>query len=163
MLFRSQNGQMDLDLSMGVSASGTRLEEILSGVEQVSLSPIVTEDFSIVGRPQETHWLRMKLTLPAKAEPMTLSFEHQGVRSITLYQVEKSGKKISVIPLQSSRTPHLENTRGQWPTRIVFLLPPAIGDGNILYAEIEALGYVHLNPVLLSSEEQTRLSAQDDS
>ena len=154
---------IDLGLSMGVSPSGVRLEEILSGAEQVSLSPIVTNEFSIIGRPQQKHWLRMKIALPVNAESMTLSFERQGVRSITLYQVDKSGKKISVIPLQSSRTPHLENTRGQWPTRIVFLLPPAIADGDIVYAEIESLGYVHLQPVLLSSEQQTKLSASDDS
>ena len=154
---------IDLGLSMGVSPSDVRLEEILSGEQKVSLSPIVSNEFSIIGRPQEKHWLRMKVTLPADAEPMTLSFERQGVRSITLYEVDKSGKKISVIPLQSSRTPHLENTRGQWPTRIVFLLPPAIADGAVVYAEIESLGYVHLSPALLSSEQQTKLSASDDS
>ncbi len=159
----AQTAQVDLGLSLGVSPSHVRLEEILSGVEQVSLSPIVTNEFSIVGRPQEKHWLRMKVALPADAGPMTLSFERQGVRSITLYQVDKSGKKISVIPLQSSRTPHLENMQGQWPTRIVFLLAPAIGDGSVLYAEIETLGYVHLHPQLLSSDLQALQSASDDS
>lgn len=155
--------QVDLGLSLGKSPSSTRLEEMLSGEEQVSLSPIVTNEFSIVGRPQEKYWLRIKLALPANAEQMALSFERQGVRSITLYQVDKSGKKISVVPLQSSRTPHLENTRGQWPTRIVFLLAPSLSDGAVLYAEIEALGYVHLHPMLLTSEEQTRLSDSDES
>ncbi|MEO8002854.1 MAG: hypothetical protein ABI644_13345, partial [Arenimonas sp.] len=159
----AEAGQIDLGLSLGASPSSTRLEEILSGVEQVSLSPIISNDFSIVGRPQEKHWLRMKVALPADAGPMVLSFERKGVRSITLYQVDKSGKKISVIPLQSSKTPHLENTQGQWPTRIVFLLAPAVGDGSVLYAEIETLGYVHLHPELLSSEEQASLSASDDS
>ncbi len=155
--------EIDLGLSMGTSPTDVRLEEILSGEKQVSLSPIVSNEFSIIGRPQVKHWLRMKIALPANAEPMTLSFERQGVRSITLYQVDKSGKKISVIPLQSSRTPHLESTRGQWPTRIVFLLPPAIADGAIVYAEIESLGYLHLRPALLNSEQQTTLSASDDS
>mgnify|MGYP000435638908 FL=1 len=155
--------QIDLGLSMGVSPTEVRLEQILSGEKQVSLSPIVSNEFSIIGRPQVKHWLRMKVAVPANAEPMILSFERQGVRSISLYQVDKSGKKISVIPLQSSRTPHLENTRGQWPTRIVFLLPPAIADGTIIYAEIESLGYLHLRPALLNSEQQTKLSASDDS
>ncbi|MGH8051835.1 MAG: diguanylate cyclase domain-containing protein [Arenimonas sp.] len=159
----AQAEQIDLGLSLGVSPTDTRLEEMLSGMKLVSLSPIVNNEFSIVGRPGEKHWLRMKLVLPANAEPMALSFERNGVRSITLYQVDKSGKKISVIPLQSSRIPHLDNTRGQWPTRIVFLLSPAVGDGAILYAELETLGYVHLHPMLLSSEEQTRLSDSDDS
>lgn len=154
---------VDLGLSLGVSPSATSLEEILSGVVQVSLSPIVRNDFSIIGRPNEKHWLRMKVVLPANAEPMTLSFERQGVRSISLYQVDKSGKKISIIPLQASRTPHLDNTRGQWPTRIVFLLSPAVGDGAIVYAEIESLGYVHLHPMLNSSQEQTLWSVSDDS
>jgi diguanylate cyclase (GGDEF)-like protein len=159
----AQPAPIDLSLSLGVSPTDTGLEEILSGMKQVSLSPIVTDGFSIVGRPQEKHWLRMKVTLPADAQSMILSFERQGVRSITLYQVDKSGKKTSVIPLQSSRAPHLENTRGQWPTRIIFLLPPAVSDGAIVYAEIESLGYVQLHPMLLSSEQQTLLSAADDS
>jgi diguanylate cyclase (GGDEF)-like protein len=159
----AQTAQVDLGLSLGVSPSDTSLEEMLSGIKLVSLSPIVANEFSMIGRPQEKHWLRMKLALPANAEPMALSFERQGVRSITLYQVDKSGKKISIIPLQSSRTPHLENTRGEWPTRIVFLLAPAVGDGAVLYAEIEALGYVRLNPMLLTSEQQTKLSDSDDS
>ena len=53
--------QVDLGLSLGVSPSHVRLEEILSGVEQVSLSPVVTTQFSIIGRPQEKYWLRMSL------------------------------------------------------------------------------------------------------
>ena len=159
----SAGPQPDLGLSMGVSPSSTRLEEMLSGVEQVSLSPIVTNEFSIIGRPQEKHWLRIKLALPKHVESMALSFERKGIRSITLYQVDKSGKKISVVPLQSSKVPHIENSRGQWPTRIVFLLAPVVGDGAVLYAEIEALGYVHLHPMLLTSEDQTELSDSDDS
>jgi len=158
-----QAGQTDLGLSLGVSASETRLEDMLAGTELVSLSPIVTNEFSIVGDPQLKNWLRMKVALPANAGPMTLSFERAGVRSITLYQVDKSGKKISVIPLQSSKVPHLENTNGKWPTRIVFLLPPAVGDGAVLYAEISSLGYVHLHPMLSSVDEETKLSASDDS
>jgi diguanylate cyclase (GGDEF)-like protein len=155
--------QVDLGLSLGVSPSTTRLEDMLTGVEQVSLSPIVTNEFSIVGRPQEKYWLRMKVALPANIEPMSLSFERQGVQSITLYAVEKGSKKTTVIPLQSSRIPHLENTNGKWPTRIVFLLPPAITDGAVIYAEIVPLGYVHLSPALLSSEAQNELSSRDDS
>ena len=156
-------GKTGLELSLGVSPADIRLEDIVSGMEQVSLSPIVTDDFSILGRAREKQWLRMKLVLPAKPEPMALSFDRQGVRSITLYEVDKSGKKTSVIPLQSSRTPHLENTRGQWPTRIVFMLPPALGNGAVLYAEIESLGYVHLSPTLMTSVEQDQLSSGDDS
>lgn len=151
-----------MSLSIGPSASGVRLEDMLSGVQQVMLSPIVDDQFSLTGRAQETQWLRIKLALPPEPQEMSLSFERQGVRSITLYQVDKSNKKISVIPLQSSKVPHLENSRGDWPTRIVFLLPSNLTDGTLLYAEIDSLGYVHLQPKLLTAERQLALTESDD-
>jgi len=38
-------GKIGLELSLGVSPADIRLEDIVSGMEQVSLSPIVTDDF----------------------------------------------------------------------------------------------------------------------
>lgn len=152
----------NIELSLGVSPGDVRLEDMLAGTKRVSFSPMVANEFSILGKAQEKYWLRIKVTLPANPPEMLLSLERRGVNAITLYLVEKNGNKTSVIPLQSSRTPHSDNMRGQWPTRIVFQLPSVV-DGAVLYAEMEAAGHLHLHPMLLTTEQQAVQSNSDDS
>ncbi len=152
----------NLELSLGDSMRDITLENILSGQAKVNLSPVVSDGFSVISDSRKKYWLRMKVSLPSEGGDRILSFERQNVHSIKLYLVEKSDKKVSVIPLQSSQTPHQETTRGRWPTRIVFVLPAEVKNEAVLYAELELAGYVHLSPLLLTGEQQAALSASDD-
>ncbi|MGH8106267.1 MAG: hypothetical protein ACREO2_08105, partial [Arenimonas sp.] len=152
----------ELDLSLAQSNYSVTLEDMLTARESVNLSPVIGNEISITSRAGGKYWLRMKVSLPAEAGEMLLSFERQNVQSIKLYQIETNDKKVSVIPFQSSQMPHQENTRGSWPTRIVFVLPPAVQNGSVLYAEIEPMGFVHLRPRLLNAEQQAESTAADD-
>lgn len=154
--------QDNLELSLGDSSRDITLESILAGQGKVTLSPVVSKGFSITSNSSNKYWLRMKVSLPAQASERMLSFERQNVHSIKLYLVEKSGNKVSVIPFQSSQSPHQESTRGSWPTRIVFVLPAAVKHDSVLYAEMELAGYVYLSPMLLDGEQQSVQSASDD-
>lgn len=155
--------QENLELSLGDSMTDVTLEKILSGQAKVSLSPVVGDGFSVENDTRRKYWLRMKVALPEEAADWMLSFERQNVRSVKLYLVEKGDNKVSVIPFQSSQSPHQETIRGSWPTRIVFVLPAAVKNDSVLYAEMELAGYAHLSPKLLTGEEQAELSASDDS
>lgn len=154
--------QDNIEMSLGESMPDVMLENILSGRAKVSLSPVVGQGFSVSSAANKKYWLRMKLSLPTDGGERMLSFERQNVRSVKLHLVEKSDKKVSVIPLQSSQAPHQQTTRGSWPTRIVFALPAAVKNEAVLYAELELAGYVHLSPLLLTGEQQTAFSATDD-
>lgn len=156
------SGPDNLELSIGDSLPDVMLENILSGRAKVNLSPVISDGFSVSSDARKKYWLRMKVSLPSEGGERMLSFERQNVRSIKLYLVEKSDKKVSVIPFQSSQSPHQETTRGSWPTRIVFVLPAAVKNESVLYAELELAGYVHLSPRLLTVEQQATLSASDD-
>jgi len=158
-----QSGSESLELSFGDSLPDVTLENILSGQEKVNLSPVVSDGFSVNSNSRKKYWLRMKLSLPTEVGERMLSFERQNVRSIKLYLVEKSDKKVSVIPFQSSQSPHQDTIRGSWPTRIVFVLPAAVKNESVMYAEMELSGYVHLSPMLLNGEEQAAFSEADDS
>ncbi len=153
----------NLDLSLGASPKNVLLEDMLSGREKVFLSPVIGDEFSIASDGRYKYWLRMKVSLPVDSGEMHLSFERQNIRSINLYQVDKSGSKVSVVPFQSSQAPHQGNIRGSWPTRIVFPLPESVENDAVLYAEIEPVGFIHLHPLLLDSEAQTVWSDSDDS
>lgn len=157
------SGSGGLELSLGMSPKNVVLEDMLSGHEKVFLSPIIGDEFSIDSDERQKYWLRMKVSLPANSGEMHLSFERQNVRSIKLYQVDKSGSKIAVVPFQSSQAPHQANIRGSWPTRIVFILPAGVENEAVLYAEMETVGFVHLSPMLLDTEAQKAWSDSDDS
>lgn len=151
-----------LELSLGDSPRDTTLENILSGQAKISLSPVVSNGFSVNSDARKSYWLRMKISLPETVGEQLLSFERQNVRSIKLYLVEKNKNSVEVIPFQSSQSPHQESTRGSWPTRIVFVLPAAVKNDSVLYAEMELAGYVHIKPMLSTSDELAALSASDD-
>lgn len=155
--------QGSLELSVGSSQRDVLLENIVSGREKITLSPIVGNGFSLQGGTREKYWLRMKVGNPATVGDTLLSFERHNVRSIKLYEVKKKDGKVSVTSLLTSQYPHSENVRGKWPTRMGLPLPNTVGTGSILYAEIESAGYAYFHPMLLNTEEENVLSASDDS
>lgn len=157
------SGSGILDISLGSSPVNIELEAMLSGRENVYFSPVIGNGFSIASDPRNKYWLRMKVMAPVTAGEMLLSFERQNVRSIKLYKIESNGSQAPLMPFHSSRTPHLENIRGSWPTRIVFVLPDTIEQGSVLYAEIEPSGYAHFQPQLLNAGEQAAYADSDDS
>jgi diguanylate cyclase (GGDEF)-like protein len=137
-----------LRYSLGSSAPDVVLADILSGIEQVPFSPIVSNGVALDEKSASKHWMRLLIEPSQSKQPRVLSFERKNIRYIRLYQSEKDGKKIIVTPLMSSEAPHAEFATGRWPTRIEYTLPLGYENGGMVYAELKSSGYMHFHPRL---------------
>jgi diguanylate cyclase (GGDEF)-like protein len=137
-----------LRYSLGSSDPDVVLYDILSGVEQVPFSPIVSNGVALKAKPATKNWMRLLIAPAESNAPRVLSFERKGIRFIRLYQTDKQGRNIIVTPLMSSETPHTEFAKGRWPTRIDYVLPADYQQGGVIYAELKPVGFLHFHPRL---------------